>query len=129
MPSPILTISNSRLCAEQGAMQTKTDARQVLKRPVAAIPTLLWVTSCAMLTGIPDLDTPDGQVYARRCGGCHGASHVGGHGVPDPRFRTMAEWEEILPKMERLIRERGLPPLTEPERTAINRYLSHHAKS
>jgi hypothetical protein len=41
----------------------------------------------------------------------------------------MAEWEEILPKMEQLIRERGLTPLTESEREAIVRYLSHHAKS
>jgi mono/diheme cytochrome c family protein len=82
-----------------------------------------------MLTGIPDLDTPDGQVYARRCGGCHGTPHVGGHGVPDPRFRTMAEWDEILPKMERLIHERGLRSLTGSEREAIIRYLRQHAKS
>jgi hypothetical protein len=42
----------------------------------------------------------------------------------------MAEWrQEILPKMDRLIRERGLPPLTEPEREAIIRYLNHHAKA
>jgi len=82
-----------------------------------------------MLTGIPDLDTPDGRVYARRCGGCHGTPHIRGHGVPDPRFRTMAEWEQILPKMDRLIRERALPPLTESERDAIVRYLGHHAKS
>ena len=56
-------------------------------------------------------------------------SYRGGHGVPDPRFRTMAEWQEVLLKMDRLTRERGLPPLTEPEREAIIRYLSHHAKS
>jgi hypothetical protein len=41
----------------------------------------------------------------------------------------MVEWQEVLPKMDRLIRERELPPLTEPEREAIIRYLSHHAKS
>jgi mono/diheme cytochrome c family protein len=82
-----------------------------------------------MFAGIPDLDTPDGQVYARRCGGCHGTSYVRGHGVPDPRFRTMAEWETILPKMEHLIRERGLPQLTQDERMAIFRYLRQHARS
>lgn len=49
--------------------------------------------------------------------------------MPDPRFRTMAEWEEILPKMERLIRERGHAPLTDSERETIVRYLSLHAKS
>jgi hypothetical protein len=34
----------------------------------------------------------------------------------------MAEWENILPKMEQLIRERGLAPLGESEREAIIRY-------
>jgi hypothetical protein len=41
----------------------------------------------------------------------------------------MAEWQEVLPKMDGFIRERGFPPLTMPEREAIIRYLSHHAKS
>jgi hypothetical protein len=42
----------------------------------------------------------------------------------------MAEWRQgILPKMDRLIRESGLPPLTEPEHEAIIRYLGDHAKS
>ena len=92
--------------------------------------TLLWVVGCgAVFTGIPDLDSPDGRVFALRCGGCHGSSYRGGHGVPDPRFRTMAEWQEVLPRMDHLIRERGFPPLTESEREAIFRYLSHHAKS
>jgi hypothetical protein len=91
---------------------------------------LMWVAGCGgVFTGIPDLDSPDGRVFAQRCGGCHGTSYGGGHGVPDPRFRTMTEWQEILPKMDRLIRERGLPPLIESEREAIIRYLGHHAKT
>jgi len=98
-------------------------------RTVTGLLALMAVVACASLTGIPDLNTQDGRVFAQRCGACHGTSHLGGHGIPDPRFRTVAEWKEILPKMERLIRERGLPPLTEPEREAITRYLSHHAKS
>jgi mono/diheme cytochrome c family protein len=104
-------------------------AQPVLKRLVTALFVLLSVSGCAMLTGIPDLDTPEGRVYAQRCGACHGTSHVSGHGIPDPRFRTMAEWKEILPKMERLIRGRGLTPLTESERDAVTRYLRQHAKS
>jgi hypothetical protein len=56
-------------------------------------------------------------------------SYRGGHGVPDPRFRTMAEWQALLPKMDSLIREKGLPPLTEPERETIIRYLNRHANS
>ena len=86
---------------------------------------VMGMVACVGLTGIPDLDTPDGRVYAQRCGGCHAR----GHGVPDPRFRTMEEWLEVLPKMDRLIREQALPPLTELERESIIRYLSSHAKS
>ncbi len=85
----------------------------------------MGAVACVGLTGIPDLNTPDGRVYAHRCGGCH----TKGHGVPDPRFRTMTEWQEVLPKMDRLIQERTLPPLTEIERASIIRYLSTHAKS
>ncbi|TKS59084.1 MAG: hypothetical protein EWM73_03373 [Nitrospira sp.] len=103
---------------------------QRTRRSVAGLLAFMWVVGCGgVFTGIPDLDTPDGRVFAQRCGGCHGTSYRGGHGVPDPRFRTMAEWQEVLPLMDGLIRERGLPPLTEPEREAIIRYLSHHAKS
>lgn len=86
---------------------------------------VMGVVACAGLTEIPDLNTPDGRVYAHRCGSCHAK----GHGVPDPRFRTMAEWLEVLPKMDRLIRERALPPLAEMERESIIRYLNSHAKS
>ena len=98
-------------------------------KSVTGLLAFMWVVGCGgVFTGIPDLDTSDGRVFAQRCGGCHGQSFRD-HGVPDPRFRTMAEWQEVLPKMDRLIRERGLPPLTELEREAIIRYLSHHAKS
>ncbi|MEK7760754.1 MAG: hypothetical protein AAB433_04145 [Nitrospirota bacterium] len=91
---------------------------------------LMWAIGCSgVFTGIPALDSPDGRVFAQRCGGCHSMSYGGGHAVPDPRFRTMTEWQEVLPKMDRLIRERGLSPLTELEREAIIRYLIHHAKS
>jgi mono/diheme cytochrome c family protein len=84
------------------------------------------------LTGIPDLDTADGRVFAQQCAACHGkpfGSHAVTHAVPDPRLRTMAEWREILPKMDERRREAGLPPLAESDREAIFRYLSRHAKS
>lgn len=94
---------------------------------------VLWATGCGgVFTEIPDLDGPDGRVFAQRCGACHGkpfGDHGITHGVPDPRFRTAAEWKEVLPKMERLIQEKELPPLTVLEREAIIRYLSTHAKS
>jgi hypothetical protein len=100
-------------------------AAQRLRSSGMGLLAVMGVIACAGLTEIPDLDTPDGRVYAQRCGGCHAR----GHGVPDPRFRTMAQWLEVLPKMDRLIRERALPPLTETERESIIRYLNAHAKS
>jgi mono/diheme cytochrome c family protein len=106
---------------------------QRIRRSVLGLLALMWVVGCGgVFTGIPDLDTADGRVFAQRCGGCHGkpfGDHGVTHGVPDPRFRTMAEWEKELLNMDRLIHEKGLPPLTEREREAIIRYLSRHAKS
>ena len=94
---------------------------------------LLSIGGCSgVFTEIPELDTPDGQVFAQRCGACHGkpfGSHGITHGVPDPRFRTMEEWQKELSRMEELMREKGLPPLTALERDAIIHYLSRHAKS
>ena len=94
---------------------------------------IAWIGGCgAVLTEIPELNTADGRVFAQRCGACHGkpfGSHGITHGVPDPRFRTMVEWQEELTRMESLMREKGLQPLTDHEREAITRYLHCHAKS
>jgi len=102
-------------------------------RSVMGLLALMGMVGCGgVFTGIPDLDSPDGRVFAQRCGACHGkpfGDHGITHGVPDPRFRTLAEWQEELTRMDRLIHEKGLPPMTEPEREAIIRYLSRHAKS
>ena len=99
---------------------------------VVQLPAMLWFGGCGgVLSEIPDLNTPDGRVFAERCGACHGkpfGGHGVTHGVPDPRFRTVLEWQEELPKMEDLIREKGMQPLTEGDREAITRYLNRHAK-
>ncbi len=93
----------------------------------------MWLGGCgAVLTEIPELNTADGRVFAQRCGACHGkpfGSHGITHGVPDPRFRTIMEWQEELTRMDSLMREKGIQPLTGSEREAIVRYLHHHAKS
>jgi hypothetical protein len=91
-----------------------------IPRQVTAILGLLWIAGCAMLSGIPGLDSSDGRVYAKRCGGCHG--------TPEPRLRTLAEWHGALTKMDRLFQEKGLPPLSDAERESINRYLRLYAK-
>lgn len=99
---------------------------------VIGLSMLPWIGGCGgVFTGISDLDTPDGQVSAQRCAACHGkpfGDHGITHGVPDPRFRTMAEWEKELSRMEGLMQEKGLPPLVERDREAILHYLSLHAK-
>ncbi|MDH4155292.1 MAG: hypothetical protein OEV01_16045 [Nitrospira sp.] len=112
--TPICTTSGFSLCA-MGLM------------------TLCWLGGCgAVLTEIPELDTADGRVFAKRCGACHGrpiGDHGTTHGVPDPRFRTIMEWQEELARMEGLMREKEIQPLTDAERGAITRYLNRHAKS
>ena len=104
-----------------------------LYRCATGLSVLLWIAGCGgVFTDIPALDTPDGRIFAQRCAACHGkpfGDHGITHGVPDPRFRTMEEWQKEVSRMEELMREKGLPPLTEPERAAITRYLSSHAKS
>lgn len=81
---------------------------QHARRSVTGMVALMGVAECAMLSGIPGLDTPEGQVHAQRSGGYHGVLYSGGDGVPDPRLRIMEEWQEVLPKMARLIlREKG----------------------
>ena len=101
--------------------------------PVIGLSVFLWIAGCGgVFTEIPELDSPDGKVFAERCAACHRqpfGDHGVTHGVPDPRFRTMEEWEKELSRMEGLMREKGLPPLTDSEREAINRYLNRHAKS
>jgi hypothetical protein len=101
--------------------------------PVIGLSVCLWLTGCGgVFTEIPELDSPDGKVFAQRCAACHrqpfGDQGVT-HGVPDPRFRTMEEWRKELSRMEELMREKGLPPLTDAEREAIIRYLTRHAKA
>lgn len=107
----------------------------ILRYTANAVTRLLALVSLAgcggVFTGIPGLDTPEGRVFAQRCGACHlqpFGDHGVTHGVPDPRFRTMAEWQKELTLMEDLMREKQLPPLTDPDREAIIRYLSRYAK-
>lgn len=102
-------------------------------RMVTGLLVLTGLAGCGgVFTAIPGLDTPDGRVFAQRCGACHlrpFGDHGVTHGVPDPRFRTMVEWQKELSRMEVLMREKGLTPLTDLERQAINRYLNRYAKS
>lgn len=108
------------------------DTVRYLCRSTVMTAAVLWGAGCAgVFTEIPDLDSPDGRIFAQRCSACHGkpfGSHGITHGVPDPRFRTLEEWQKEVARMEGLMREKGLPPLTDSDREAIMRYLSRHAK-
>lgn len=108
------------------------DTVRYLFRSTVMMAAVLWGAGCAgVFTEIPDLDSPDGRIFAQRCSACHGkpfGSHGVTHGVPDPRFRTLEEWQKEVARMEGLMREKGLPPLTDSDREAIMRYLSRHAK-
>ncbi|MCP9456691.1 MAG: hypothetical protein NNA18_11370 [Nitrospira sp.] len=99
---------------------------------LAGVAALVGLSGCGgAWTGIPGLDTPDGRIFAQRCSACHlqpFGDHGVTHGVPDPRFRTLEEWKKEVARMEGLMREKGLSPLTDQDREAIFRYLALHAK-
>jgi hypothetical protein len=72
------------------------------------------------VTPIPDAGSPGALTFSARCGGCHA--------LPHPERLSYQGWLRLLPLMERRIAERGMPPLSETERSEILVYLKAHAR-
>ena len=66
-----------------------------------------------------DTTTQGFHRYVHRCGGCHA--------TPDPSIRTSSQWEYVVPRMEGLIRDLGLIPLSHLEKPLILGFLERHA--
>jgi cytochrome c5 len=82
---------------------------------------LVALASCAGApTPIPDSDSPEAKVYEAKCSICHS--------LPHPRRQTYAEWEKIVPVMEKEMQFKKLPPLTQEEKSTILSYLEKHAR-
>ena len=68
---------------------------------------------------LPEMDTYPGQLYVKRCGGCHPAYN--------PRTLTPAMWKVWVDAMAPKIAQAGLAPLTPEERQVIMAYLTRNA--
>jgi cytochrome c2 len=91
---------------------------------IAAIAIIGWLTSAAIIgcaRELPEQDTYAGQLYIRRCSGCHAPY--------DPRTMTPAMWQVQVGAMEPKMRAAGLAPLTPDQRQTILDYLTRNAGS
>ncbi|HUA32142.1 MAG TPA: hypothetical protein VMA09_00940 [Candidatus Binataceae bacterium] len=84
----------------------------------------IWMTFAIALAGctkkpLPNAYSPQAMLYADRCGQCHAAYN--------PHTMTADMWRIQVPMMEDKMRQAGLPPLTNDERSAILDYLAHYA--
>lgn len=85
----------------------------------AAIAASIAIAFACKSAPLPESGTPAEQVYASRCGACHGAYN--------PRGMTAAMWKAQVAVMERKIAQAGQPPLTAIQREQILSYLERNA--
>lgn len=79
------------------------------------------LSGCVEPFDVPDMGTPDGQAFVRRCSLCHA--------LPDPARMTYSKWEVVVERMGRNIRAQNVPQMPPEEREQILRYLKRHAKA
>jgi hypothetical protein len=78
----------------------------------------LWVGGCS--ANLPEPESEGARLYADRCtGGCHRAYA--------PGSMKYEMWKVQLERMQGEMVRRGLPPLTEKERTIVLDYLKRHS--
>ncbi|MCG6863845.1 MAG: cytochrome c [Thiogranum sp.] len=66
------------------------------------------------------VQTPGAQVFTSRCSVCHAPPH--------PKRHSYAEWELLLPVMEKRMEERGMGQLSDQDRVAILSYLKANGR-
>ena len=83
--------------------------------------TTIIVAGCAgRPTPLPEVDSAAATLYAARCGGCHA--------VPHPKRHKPSQWERTVNTMEREMELKGVPSLTDNERSSILSYLKRHGR-
>lgn len=88
---------------------------------LAAFMILAGLYGCSgMPTPIPDGGSAEAGLYRARCGSCHSVAH--------PKRFTKDQWTSWLVQMERIMAERGAPPMTDEERRTIQVYLNDNAR-
>lgn len=68
---------------------------------------------------LPEQQSSAAQLYVQKCGQCHAAYY--------PGSLTADMWRVQVPAMEYKMRQSGLSPLTDEERSAILGYLTRNA--
>lgn len=84
---------------------------------------LLWLVALvsACSPNVPEAESAGGQLYIRRCNGCHR--------LHPPGSLTFAMWEMQVERMQGEMVRRGLPPLTVDEKKIVLTYLRRHSAS
>jgi cytochrome c2 len=80
----------------------------------------LGAAGCMEAFEVPGRDTPEGQVYVRRCSLCHA--------LPDPTRMSFGQWVPVVERMARNIRSQNVPPISDEDLAMIFRYLKEHAR-
>lgn len=78
---------------------------------------LLGVSACS--PNLPEPDSPAAQLYQQRCNSCHR--------VFSPSTLKYEMWRVQVDRMQGEMARRGLPPLTDDERTLLLDYLKRHS--
>lgn len=85
----------------------------------AAVVLLATVATGCAAPGTGD-QTPEAQAYAAHCSACHA--------LPHPKRHSYPEWQTLVAVMEQRMRERGMQPLDEQQRSEILAYLRHNSR-
>lgn len=88
-----------------------------LRSLIVAVVLLPLLAACQ--TQLPDPDSPGARMYASRCGGCHR--------LYEPGVLKFEMWKVTIARMQGEFARRGIPPLTEDERTTLLAYLQQHS--
>lgn len=75
---------------------------------------------CVEAFDVPDMDTPDGKAFVRRCSLCHA--------LPDPTRMPYSKWEKVVARMAENIRAQNVPQMAPEEREQILHYLKRNAR-
>ena len=89
------------------------------RRCVAAAGIAVMVILAACDASLPDPDSPGARLYASRCGGCHR--------LYAPGALKFEMWKITVSRMQGELARRGVPPLSDDERTRLLAYLEQHS--
>lgn len=82
---------------------------------------IVLISGCATQPmQIPEMDSPEAKLFVSRCGACHA--------LPHPARNTAAEWTDILALMEKRMKERNFPALSDQELETLTIYLQSNAR-